>query len=67
MKNNISLVLFVIAVIAVATGLAYLFNRLESTTVPLVVSEPEPGIHCVMATTSRGIAISCYPAPEKKQ
>lgn len=38
----------------------------SSVTTRVDVVFPEPGIHCALASTSDGTAISCYPAPVLK-
>lgn len=51
----------VVLVIAALTGVTVAWRYVSSVTTRVDVVTPEPGVHCALASTSDGTAISCYP------
>lgn len=50
----------------IAAGLALILlvlwglRALSSVTTSITVHEPEPGVHCALASTTHGVAIDCW-------
>lgn len=64
MKQLLALVGIVVAVIAVILLVVVLWREFSAATTSIKVITPEPGIHCTLASTSDGTALSCYPEPK---
>lgn len=60
--KNLYVVIAIAAVIAALTGVTVAWRYVSSVTTRVDVVTPEPGVHCALASTSDGTAISCYPA-----
>lgn len=54
-------VLAIAGIIAFVTASTIGVRYLSSVTTRVDVVIPEPGVHCALASTSDGTAISCYP------
>jgi len=65
MKSLLTVVgVLLFAMILILSTVAWRYFSSITTRVDVVF--PEPGIHCALASTSDGTAISCYPAPVLK-
>lgn len=54
-------VLAIAGIIAFLTVATIGWRYVSSVTTRVDVVTPEPGVHCALASTSDGTAISCYP------
>lgn len=61
MKGFLLIAVVVIAFGAVVGGLTYAWRYASNVTTQVSVTNPEPGVHCALASTADGTAISCYP------
>ncbi len=60
MKNVIAFVVLAIGVVALIGAFIYGLRTFTNKTTPIYVQEVKPGVWCATATTSDGVAISCW-------
>ena len=59
-KNILGNVLFYACLIMVVVMVIYGIRIITNTSTPITITHPSDGIVCAMATTSDGVALSCW-------
>lgn len=64
LMNVMGILVAIVVIVGIILGVVWFERSLRSVATSITVHKVEPGIHCALANTHDGVAMSCYPAKD---